>query len=535
MSSNSTSNRDPLTAQRLRALLLLTLCLAPLTTLLIKGSPRLFDGLIGHLAETVLPTQLGTSILIALGTVLTGTLFSLGGILCALFQFPGHKLLGRAQLAPLLIPGWYLAVLYHDELGVTGLGPLLVVGGASLAPLFQLLVTAALRNVPSRYAEMLQLLGYRGLLPVARLILPLTLPAYAAAAVLVFFLAWADEASARTLGVPTLTVGLFDQWFGRQDDAAGAPLALMLIVLSLVPAAALWLWLTRGNFQPTARLQGRNLSPLPLAGAARAIPWLVSAPLLTIGVAFPGWTVLRWTFSRLQWVDLTTLGGDLVDSLIVALGSTLTAAALALLLLHQQVIARTRTLNGVTNVLVISSFAVPPLVLALAWLWMLPESVEMRWFTWLNSTPIPLIAALGLRFTAVFLLAGRAAMLRVARAHGEILRVYGRTELLAFVALFRPFLLGSLSAVACLVFLATLQDLSLSQVLQPFGFTTISTRVHQYAQSQRVADCAVWILCQALVGLYPLALLARWAERSQDPNTSSVVGESTANDRTPSD
>ncbi len=110
-------------------------------------------------------------------------------------------------------------------------------------------------------------------------------------------------------------------------------------------------------------------------------------------------------------------------------------------------------------------------------------------------------------------------MLRVARAHGELLRVLGRTDFVSYVRLFRPFIIGPMSAVACLVFLASLQDLSISQVLQPFGFTTISTRVYQYAQSQRIPDCAVWVLCQALVGVYPLGLLARWAERAQDKTT----------------
>ncbi len=504
-----------MTVQRARAVLILAFCAAPLVTLVIMGAPRLLDGLLVHLVETVLPTQLGTSILVATGVVLCGTLFSAGGVLCGLFQFPGHRILGRTLLAPLLLPGWYLAVLYSYQLDVTGTLALVVILGASSAPLFQLLITASLRTIPSRYIEVLRHHGRVGLLSVCRYLLPLALPAFAAAAVLVFFLAWADEASARTLAVPTLTVGLFDQWFGRQDDAAGAPLALALLILSLLPAWAIWLWLTRGSFRPTARLQGRNMEPVPLRGPAVIVPWLLSAPLLAIGLLYPAVVVTPWTIERLQWVNLATLGQDLVDSLILALGCMVAAAVLALLLLQQGATAIARHLTATTTFLVLATFAVPPLVLALAWLWMLPESADRGWIIWLNSTPIPLIAALGLRYCAVFLLAGRAAMLRVARAHGELLRVLGRTDFVSFVRLYRPFIIGPMSAVGCLVFLAALQDLSISQVLQPFGFTTISTRVYQYAQTQRIPDCAVWVLCQALVGVYPLGLLARWAERAQ--------------------
>jgi iron(III) transport system permease protein len=516
MSSISINNLRGVATRRIRAVLILVACAAPLVALVLKGAPRFFDGLLVHLVGTVLPTQLLTSLTIAIGAVLVGAFFASGGILCGLFRFPGHRLLGRLLLVPLLVPPWYLAVLYQDTLGLAGRLTLVVVLAAGSAPLIQLLVTAALRSIPSRYVDVLRQLGRASPWEVIRLLLPLALPAFAAAAVLVFFLAWADEASARILAVPTLTVGLYDQWFGRQDDAAGAPLALAILLLSLLPAWAIWAWLTRGSFRSTARLQGRGMTPVPLRGAAVVVPWLLSVPLLIVGVLYPAWVVVSWTVERLRWVNLATIGMDLMASLVLAIGGTLVAALLALALLQQQITAQSRVVTGATTLAVMGSFAIPPLVLALAWLWMLPERSGSEWIIWLNSTPLPLIVALGLRFCAVFLVSGKAALLRVARAHGDVLRVLGRTDFISFVRLFWPFITGPMSAVACLIFLAALQDLSLSLVLQPFGFTTISSRVFQYAQAQRIPDCAVWMLCQALVGLYPLVLLARWADRAHD-------------------
>ena len=53
-------------------------------------------------------------------------------------------------------------------------------------------------------------------------------------------------------------------------------------------------------------------------------------------------------------------------------------------------------------------------------------------------------------------------------------------------------------------------------MMLPWRNSTISSRIYQYAQSQRIPDCAVWVLCQALLGIYPLVLLARWADSPKD-------------------
>ena len=502
------------------SILLLAACVAPLATLAVTGAPAFLGSLLPHLAATVLPGQLAMSLAVSAGAVVAAVALASGGVLCGLFRFPGDWLLSRLLLLPLLVPTWFLAVLYQYRLGAAGAGALVLVLGVGFAPLVQLLVTAALRSIPSRYHDVLRNLGRADPVSVARLLLPLALPACAAASVLVFFLAWADEGAARTLAVPTLTVGLYDQWFGRQDDAQGAPLALATMLLSVLPAWGIWAWLTRGQFRGTARLQGRSMEPVRLRGPAVLVPWALGAPLLAAGVLYPAYVVVSWTVARLRWVDLTTLGLDLIDSMIVALAGTALAAVVALVFLQREAMARDRILTAVSTRVVLASFAIPPLVLGLAWLWMFPEGSGAAWVAWLNSTPVPLVAALGLRFCAVFLVAGQSALLRVARAHGDVLRVVGRTDLVSFVRLFRPFVAGPMSAVACLVFLALLQDLSVSLVLQPFGFTTISSRVFQYAQTQRVPDCAVWMLCQAVIGVYPLARLARWATVAPDRGSS---------------
>lgn len=516
MRSDSISARSASIAPRLRIAALLLLCSLPLAALVIVGVPRIFDELIVHLAATVLPAQLLYSLATAAGAVLVGAALAAGGVLCGLFEFPGRRLLQRASLAPLLLPSWFLSIVVQNTLGATGPVALALVLGIGAAPLFQLLATAALRTVPSQYVEVLEQGGRARPWPAVRHLAPFAVPALAAAAVLALLLAWADEASARTFAVPTLTVGLHDQWFGRQDDAAGAPVAIVLLVIAIVPALGLWAVLTRGGFRDSVRLQRRGMHRLPLRGPAAAVPWLLGTPQLVAGVIFPAAVIGFWSVERIDRVRLATVGADLVHTLTLAVGGTLLAAALAMAVLRHEVAATAPRLVGATARVVLATFAVPPVVLALAFLWLLPEGGGAAWTRAINETPAPLIAAAGLRYCAVFLIAGQAALLRVARPHADVARVTGRTDLRSFLRLFRPFVAAPLAAAACFVFLEALKDLSLSLVLQPFGFTTLSTRLFQLAQTQRIPEGAPWVLCQALVGLYPLALLARMADPAHD-------------------
>jgi iron(III) transport system permease protein len=514
MRSFSTSRGRAISRQA-GAIALLLLCAAPLAVLLFKGTSRGFADLLVHLSLTVLPMQLGYSLAASAGAVFFGALLALGGVLCGFFDFPGRRLLERALLTPLLIPAWFLAVLFEHETGFSGPLPLAIVLGMGSAPLFQLLVTASLRSIPRQYHETLRQLGRGSPWQLLRNLFPLAGPSLAASSVLVFLLTWADAGSARIMAVPTLAVGLYDQWFGRMEDSAGALIVLPLLAGSLLPALAAWAWFSRRGWQSSGRLVPRRADRVRLRGAAALLPWLLGAPLLVAGVIFPYLRIALWTVNRVQAVDLTMIGQDMLRSLLLAAGGTLIAAGLAIWSHQHQVAAHARRLTAATGGIMIAVFSVPPVALGLAFLWMLPESADRAWAAWLNATPLPLAAALGVRFCGVFWIAGQAALLRTARVHSDVLRTYGRADLVSFLRLFRPYLSPPLVMAAGFVFLESLKDLPLSLILQPFGFTTLTTRLFQYAQTQRIPESAVLVLCLVLVGIYPLAMLARLAEPGQ--------------------
>ena len=506
MRSGSTGLVSRLPATLLAAPTLL-LCSAPLVVLAARASGA--GDLLLHLARTVLPGQLALSLLVSLGAVVCGAALALPGMLCALLDFPGRPVLARLLLLPLLVPAWSLAALYRETLGLFGTAAHVAVLGVSLAPLFQLLAGASLRGVPGRYHELAAVVGRDRPRRLACLLLPLALPGLAGAGLLAFLLAWGDVGTARLMGTPTLTVGLFDQWFGRQDPAAGAAVALVLVACGVVPALLLWRLVSRRPWQDDSRLPEVPGVRTRLRGRAAVVPWLLAAPLLAAGVVVPAAVTAAFAWTRLGHTGLAPVGGALLRSLLLAAVATMLAAALALPLVRQQATGGPRLPSAAAGLAAVLVFCLPPAVLGLAWLALLPAGAAGGALAWLDATPLPLLVALGVRYCAVFFVVGHATLLRGAGRHAELLRTLGRAGLPSLVRLLGPFFARPLAVAGLFVFLEALRDLSLTLLLQPFGFSTAATHLFQQAQIGQLRDAALWLLCLAAAGLYPLLAIHR--------------------------
>ena len=507
MRSSSTSlvERAARAAPLLVALVVLAL---PTVTLLVKGSRALSVDLLVHLLRTVLPAQAAQGAMAAAGAAMVGAALSVGGLGAAIFDFPGRAVLDRALIAPLLLPTWFLAVVYRETFDARGVAWLALALGVGAAPVFDLFGSAALRALPRAYADVLRLGGRGRAGSLVRYLLPLAFPALGAAAALAALLAWADAPSARALAVPTAAVGMLDQWSAREDASAGALLGLAVAAVSLFAGTALLVAVARVPWHDDARLGIARGRRFRLRRGWGAVPWILAAPQIVLGVVVPARAIAAWSAERIERVDLATLGGDAGRSLLLAAAATALAAALALPILHAQAFARRGLATAAAGIALVP-FAMPATVLAAAVIWMLPSGGREGPAAILHGTIYPLVMALGVHLTAVFVGAGRAALLRQGPGHVAVLRLTGHSGLPSFVALLRPFLSRPAAAGAALVFLECLKDVPLTVVLSPFGFQSISARVFQYALTERTRDCAVWMLCLALIGVYPLLTLAR--------------------------
>ena len=99
---------------------ILALALAPLLALLARAWHGWSVELLLHLTRTVLPMQLGYSLLVAGTAILFGAALSVGGLCAAGTEFPGARWIRSLLYLPLLLPGWFVATIYHESVGIDG-------------------------------------------------------------------------------------------------------------------------------------------------------------------------------------------------------------------------------------------------------------------------------------------------------------------------------------------------------------------------------------------------------------------------------
>ena len=213
-----------------------------------------------HLVDYVLWGYIKNSLFLAVG-VAVGT-FMIGvpaAWLCAMYKFPGKRLLEFLLLLPLAIPGYIIAYTYTGILDVGGplqsqlresfgwqygdywfpeirsLGGAIAMFSFVLYPYVYLLTRATLIIQSANVIDAARSLGASALERFTSIIIPLARPAIAAGITLALMETLADYGTVQYFGVDTFTTGIFRTWFGFGEPETAAQLSsiLMLFVLLL--------------------------------------------------------------------------------------------------------------------------------------------------------------------------------------------------------------------------------------------------------------------------------------------------------------
>lgn len=247
----------------------------------------LFRALVNTLAAGVLAVALGSLIAVPLALVTVR------------YSFPGRSLLTTLGLLPLVIPPFVGAVAFQQILGrsgmvnlfllerfgvtvpfMEGLWGVIMVQTLHYFPFIWLNTAAALENLDRSLEEAAQNLGSSGFRLFRRVLLPLSLPGYAAGAVLTFIRVIDDLGTPLMLNYTSL---LAPQAYLRvtaagSTDADGYAICAVLLALSL---SALWISrgiLGRGIFTSVGR--SGEAPAVALGGSGALAVWAIAILLL---------------------------------------------------------------------------------------------------------------------------------------------------------------------------------------------------------------------------------------------------------------
>jgi iron(III) transport system permease protein len=531
------------------ALLLALLVAAPVISVLINLLQSGTSETWAHLAATVLPEYIASTLWLCLwvgmGTTVVGVATAWASVM---WEFPGRRVLDWALVLPLATPAYVMAYTYTDLLQFVGpvqtalreafgwargdywFPDVRTTGGAACMfiavfyPYVYLLTRQSLLERAASLNEAARMLGCGGWAAFFRVSLPLARPAVVAGVALALMETLADYGAVSYFGVQTFTTGIYRAWFSLGDRVAAAQLAALLLgfVATLLLAERLTRGAARFHDHSRAGVGSRRQT------LGRGTGWLVTVLCLvplSAGFIVPAGVLLNWALSEGDAQFGERFVRLALNSFTLAAVASVCAVALALLLAYAVRSSRLRIV-GLARSVVGLGYAVPGAVIAVGILipvTRLDHTLSNWWLQWTGSNPGllltggvgALIYAYLARFLTVSLQTVESGLARITPSMDEAACSLGLGAAATLRRVHWPMLQGSLLTAALLVFVDVMKELPATLVMRPFNFDTLATQAYTLASDERLQEASTAALAIVVVGLLPVILLSRQIAKSR--------------------
>ena len=509
----------------------------------ISASTQLFD----HLWQTVLPTYLENTILLAFWVVLLALFFGvLSAAIITQTNIIFKQQLRWLLLLPLAMPAYLVAYLYTDLFDYAGpvqrtlrvwfgwqspndywffdirtLAGAAVMLALVLFPYIYMLTRGAFEQQDQNLIRASRLLGLTAKQSFFKVALPLARPAIAVAASLVLMETLADFATVQYFSVNTLTTAIYDTWLGYGDLGAANALAsvLMLLVLFVVLAEQR----SRAGLRHQSARPNLQREVIQLSISQQVIASIFCWSLVILGFLLP---ITLLIIMAVQYSDVAQLSILLitgVNSLKVSVFAATIAVVIALFLGFYQRLHNDKYRNIPQKV---SGFgyAIPGTVLAMAMLstlgpldhW-LNSVAEFSGFTApgliLSGSLFAIVFALVVRFSAIANGTIISGIKQIPQSLDYAPASLGANLKETITKVHLPLLKPAILMAWLLVFVEAMKELPAVLLLRPFNFETLSSQIYQLISDEMLEQGALGAILIVLFGLLPIVLLNKSKEK----------------------
>ena len=494
-----------------------------------------------HLIDYVLWEYIKNSFLLACGVAI-GT-FIIGvpaAWLCALYTFPGKRLLEFLLLLPLAMPAYIIAYTYTGILDFAGpiqtylrdtfnwgygdywfpeirsLGGAIAMLSFVLYPYVFLLTRSTLISQSSSIIDVARSLGANSFERLVTVIIPLARPAIVAGVMLALMETLADYGTVQYFGVDTFTIGIFRTWFGFGEPQTAAQLSSLL----MLTVFALFLFeqhsRKRMRYHNPTNTNFNNYSTV-LRGkkAVMAIIACFIPPLL--GFIVPVIQLSDWAFLTASKMIDNQFWKLALNSFYLAVCTALVVIITATILAYGKRASENKLLKNLVDFCAMG-YAVPGTVIAVGTL-IIFTSID-NWIIDLfgitfgidfslifTGTILALVFAHTVRFLSLGLQTIGASLTKINHSIDDASRMLGENVFSTLRSVHLPLIRSGLFTAALLVFVEVMKELPATLILRPFNFNTLAVRAYELASDERLADASTAALAIVLTGLIPVILL----------------------------
>ncbi|NQY50590.1 MAG: iron ABC transporter permease [Colwellia sp.] len=509
----------------------------------ISASTQLFS----HLWQTVLPTYLENTLLLAFLVVLLALIFGVfSAAIITQTNLIFKKQLRWLLLLPLAMPAYLVAYLYTDLFDYAGpvqrslrawfgwqapsdywFFDIRTLPGAALMlalvlfPYIYMLTRGAFEQQDQNLIRASRLLGLTAKQSFFKVALPLARPAIAVAASLVLMETLADFATVQYFAVNTLTTAIYDTWLGYGDLGAANALAsvLMLLVLFVVLAEQR----SRAGLRHQSARPNLSRELIQLSFSQQVIGSIFCWTLVIFGFLLPLTLLIVMAVQYSDVAQLSMLMSTGVNSLKISVIAATVAVLIALSLgLYQ----RLHSDKYRQFPLQISGFgyAIPGTVLAMAMLstlgpldhW-LNDIAEFLGFAppglILSGSLFAIIFALVVRFSAIANGTIISGIKQIPQSLDYAPASLGVNLTGSLTKVHLPILTPAILVAWLLVFVEAMKELPAVLLLRPFNFETLSSQIYQLISDEMLEQGALGAILIVLFGLLPIVLLNKSKEK----------------------
>ncbi|MFP6890661.1 MAG: iron ABC transporter permease [Nitrospinota bacterium] len=526
----------------LGVLLLTALIAAPLVTVFVLAASS-SDNIWQHLASTVLPRYIRTTIYLMAATGIGTAVIGIGTAwVVTLCRFPGKRIFEWALLLPLAMPTYVVAYVYTDILEFAGPVQELLrhtfgwtsgrdywfpeirsLGGAAammtlvLYPYVYLLARITFLQQSVCVLEASRILGRGPWHSFFSIALPLARPSVVIGVSLVLMETLNDFGTVDFFSVETLTAGIYDVWLNMNNTAGAAQLAVVSLafVLALIGIER---WSRRSQRFYHTTTKYRSLPSYPLGGPRAALAFLACLAPILMGFMVPAGILLDYAA---RFYEESISANFLIyarNSLVLATISAVLAALLGLFMAYGVRLSRNPLMTAAARFASIG-YAVPGAVLGVGVIIILGRAdaalggigrnlfgIDARLL--LSGSIIAVTYGYLVRFLALSYGSAESSLAKITLNMDGASRTLGLGPARTLKRVHLPRIRGSVLAAAILVFVDVMKELPMTLILRPFNYGTLATHVHQFASDEMLEESALGALMIVAAGILPVILLS---------------------------
>ncbi len=497
-----------------------------------------------HLAETVLPTYITTTLILMIGV---GGLSIVIGVtsawLVTMCRFPGRRFFEWSLLLPFAVPAYVIAYVYTDLLEYAGpvqrtlrhlfgwnsyqdywFPDIRTTAGAVLMlalvlyPYIYMLARASFLEHSANIQAASRTLGCTPLQSFLRVSLPMARPGIAVGLSLVSMETINDFGTVDYFAVKSLSAGIYDTWLNMSNLGGAAQIASMMLIFVVVLITLERIGRARQKqFNSSDRY--RELDSYQLQGwrAAGASLFCLLPFLAGFAVPFALLGLYAWENFEASWSEeFVTIAGN---SFLLSAGAALVACLVGLMLAYSKRLSPGRGLDSAVRVANLG-YAMPGAVLAIGVIIpfatfdnsldaFMRQQFGISTGLLLSGTVVAVMFAYVVRFLAVAFGSIESSLGKITPTMDMASRSLGHNTLQTLWKVHLPLIRGGILTGGLVVFVDCMKELPATLILRPFNFDTLATYVYQYASDEMLEESALGALLIVLVGLLPVILLSR--------------------------